>query len=86
MPKGKSAKDYKRMSFVNQILGIIMLAALIYGIYLGFNYLKDSGILENSGVERVQTSNSGSGAKETSRGITKKLKNAADIDKKVGGF
>ena len=86
MPKGKSAKDYKRMSVVNRILGIIMLVALIYGIYLGFNYLKDSGILENSGVERVQTPNPGSGAKETSRGVTKKLKNAADIDKKVGGF
>ena len=47
MPKGKSAKQYKKESVINGILGVILLAALIAGLYFGFNFLRGLGILES---------------------------------------
>jgi len=47
MPKGKSAQQYRKESVINSILGIIMLAALIAGLYFTFNFLRESGFLEN---------------------------------------
>lgn len=46
MPKGKSAEQYKRASVINGIIGVIMLAALIAGLYYLFVFLLEQDFLK----------------------------------------
>ncbi|MDR0304453.1 MAG: hypothetical protein LBH98_06780 [Chitinispirillales bacterium] len=84
MPRGRSAKNYKRVTALNQLLGIFMLAALIAGI--GFLFNKLVTIMEkSSNNETVQTVKTSSAGKINETTINN-VKEASDLNKKAGGL
>jgi hypothetical protein len=86
MPKGKSAKDYKTATKLNNIFGAIMLAALIIGLYTAFQFLMKVEFLENTGTEKNKPHTSqgtdADGKKEKPSAV-KNVKEAADKSKKI---
>ncbi|MCL1946244.1 MAG: hypothetical protein FWF51_03700 [Chitinivibrionia bacterium] len=85
MPKGKSAKDYKTATKLNNIFGAIMLAALIIGLYTAFQFLMKVEFLENTGTEKNKphTSQEADDGKKEKPSAVKNVKEATDKSKKI---
>ena len=88
MPKGKSAKEYKAATKLNNFIGAVMFVALLVGLYIGFQLLMKLEFLENKTAEGNQIHNTQKtgGGKEKMGNTVKNVKDAADINKKIDGI
>lgn len=84
--KVKTSAQQKVSSTINGIVGTILFAAFLVGLYFAFNYVKDLGIFESGAEIKAPISNEVSSGKERIGNTMKDVKKAADLNNRTGGL